>query len=131
MILVERHIIKKSNPLFNELDNLCFLSKNLYNSALYEIRQYFFEHKKYINWININNKFVDEKQENYYALPCKVSQQTLKMVDNNMKSFFNALKAKKSKPRLPKYLDIFRTIFYLVLPNDRQARRLIQFLFSF
>ena len=59
MILVERHIIKKSNPLFNELDNLCFLSKNLYNSALYEIRQYFFEHikllvKKHLKMVLLN-----------------------------------------------------------------------------
>ena len=126
MIFVERHIIKKSNPLFNELDNLCFLSKNLYNSALYEIRQYFFEHKKYINWIRINNKFVDEKQENYYALPCKVSQQTLKMVDNNMKSFFKALKAKKSKPRLPKYLDKINGRFIVIYTNQAISKKALK-----
>ena len=126
MILVERHIIKKSNPLYDELDNLCFLSKNLYNSALYEIRQYFFEHKKYINWININNKFVDEKQENYYALPCKVSQQTLKMVDNNMKSFFNALKAKKSKPKLPKYLDKINGRFVVIYTNQAISKKALK-----
>ena len=34
-----------------------------------------------------------------------MAQQTIKMVDNNMKSFFNALKARNSKPKLPKYLD--------------------------
>ena len=48
MILTERHIIKKSNSLYSELDNLCFLSKNLYNSALYAIRQYYFENKKIV-----------------------------------------------------------------------------------
>lgn len=105
MILTERHIIKKSNSLYKELDMLCFLSKNLYNVALYTVRQFYFENKKYINWINVNNQFIKEKQTDFYALPCKVSQQTLKMVDQNMKSFFNAIKAKNSKPRLPKYLD--------------------------
>ena len=38
MILSERHIIKQSNQYYKDLDNLCILSKNLYNSALYAIR---------------------------------------------------------------------------------------------
>ena len=118
MILTERHIIKKTNPLYKELDMLCFLSKNLYNSALYTVRQFYFENKKYINWININNQFIKDKQIDYYALPCKVSQQTLKMVDQNMKSFFNALKAKNSKPRLPKYLDKTKGRFVVTYTNQ-------------
>ena len=118
MILTERHIIKKTNSLYKELDMLCFLSKNLYNSALYTIRQFYFENKKYINWININNQFIKDKQTDYYALPCKVSQQTLKIVDQNMRSFFNALKAKNSKPRLPKYLDKTKGRFVVTYTNQ-------------
>lgn len=118
MILTERHIIKKTNSLYKELDMLCFLSKNLYNSALYIVRQFFFNNKKYINWININNKFTKENQIDYYTLPCKVSQQTLKMVDQNMKSFFNALKAKNSKPKLPKYLDKTNGRFVVTYTNQ-------------
>lgn len=118
MILTERHIIKKTNSLYKELDMLCLLSKNLYNSALYTVRQFYFENKKYINWININNQFIKDKQIDYYALPCKVSQQTLKMVDQNMKSFFNALKAKNSKPRLPKYLDKTKGRFVVTYTNQ-------------
>lgn len=118
MILTERHIIKKTNSLYKELDMLCFLSKNLYNSALYTVRQFYFENKKYINWININNQFIKDKQTDYYALPCKVSQQTLKMVDQNMKSFFNALKAKNSKPKLPKYLDKTKGRFVVTYTNQ-------------
>ncbi len=34
MKLVEQHIIKSNNKFYKELDNLCFLSKNLYNTAL-------------------------------------------------------------------------------------------------
>lgn len=118
MILTERHIIKKTNSLYKELDMLCFLSKNLYNSVLYTLRQFYFENKKYINWININNQFIKNKQIDYYALPCKVSQQTLKMVDQNMKSFFNSLKAKNSKPRLPKYLDKTKGRFVVTYTNQ-------------
>lgn len=118
MILVERHIIRKSNSLYKELDMLCILSKNLYNYALYTVRQYYFENKKYINWININNQFIKIKQSDYYALPCKVSQQTLKMVDQNMKSFFKAIKVKNNKPRLPKYLDKTKGRFLVTYTNQ-------------
>ena len=126
MILTERHIIKQSNSLYNELDNLCFLSKNLYNSALYAVRQFYFTNKKYFNWIKINNQFVSEKQQDYYALPCKVSQQTLKMVDQNMKSFFNAIKAKNSKPKLPKYLDKIKGRFVVTYTNQAISKKALQ-----
>ena len=126
MILTERHIIKQSNTFYNELDNLCFLSKNLYNSALYTVRQFYFTNKKYFNWIKINNQFVSEKQQDYYALPCKVSQQTLKMVDQNMKSFFNAIKAKNSKPKLPKYLDKVKGRFVVTYTNQAISKKALQ-----
>ena len=126
MILTERHIIKQSNTFYNELNNLCFLSKNLYNSALYTVRQFYFTNKKYLNWIKINNQFVSEKQQDYYALPCKVSQQTLKMVDQNMKSFFNAIKAKNSKPKLPKYLDKVKGRFIVTYTNQAISNKALQ-----
>ena len=123
MILSERHIIKKSNSLYSELDNLCFLSKNLYNSALYAIRQYYFESKKYLSWISVNHNFVKDKQVDYYALPCKVAQQTLKMADNNMKSFFKALKAKNSKPKLPKYLEKASGRYVVIYTNQAISKK--------
>lgn len=126
MILTERHIIKKINPLYSELDDLCFLSKNLYNSALYTVRQFYFTNKKYFNWIKVNNQFVNDKQQDYYALPCKVSQQTLKMVDQNMKSFFNAIKAKNSKPKLPKYLDKIKGRFVVTYTNQAISKTSLQ-----
>ena len=43
----ERHIIKKSNINYKEIDKLCFLSKNLYNYANYLIRQEFIKNKKF------------------------------------------------------------------------------------
>ena len=123
MILTERHIIKKTNSLYSELDNLCFLSKNIYNSALYAIRQYYFENKKYLSCVNVNNNFVKDKQVDYYALPCKVAQQTIKMVDNNMKSFFKALKAKNSKPKIPKYLDKTSGRYIVIYTNQAISKK--------
>lgn len=42
MILTEKHIYKPTHKYYAELDNLCFLSKNLYNATLYGVRQYYF-----------------------------------------------------------------------------------------
>ena len=57
MNLVERHIIKRNNIHYKELRKLLHLSKNLYNATLYEIRQYYFQNKKYLPYIDINRKF--------------------------------------------------------------------------
>ena len=90
MYLVEKHIITKNHSYYNECDSLCFRSKNLYNRGLYEIRQYFFEHGKYLIYTQNYQKMKNE--ETYKDLPTKVSCQTLKMLDQNFKSFFGILK---------------------------------------
>ena len=104
MRLTERHIFKKTHQDYKVLDNICFLSKNLYNSTLYDIRQYYFEHKKYISYPKLNKIFIQNKNKDYYNLPTKVSQNTMKMADNNFKSFFNYIK-KSLKSKIPNYLD--------------------------
>ncbi|TMC83080.1 MAG: transposase, partial [Chloroflexi bacterium] len=37
--LVEQHCISKSDPRYSVIDEAAFKSKNLYNAALYEMRQ--------------------------------------------------------------------------------------------
>lgn len=110
MILVECHQYSQSSKYFKELDNLCFLSKNLYNITLYHIRQHYFKDKKLINYVELNKLSNELFPNDYQALPAKVSQQVQKLVFNNFKSFFNLLKKKKNskydKPiSIPKYLD--------------------------
>lgn len=68
MLLTERHLIKKSNSLYAELDGMCFLSKNLYNYALYRIRQYYFESKKYLSYASLAKQLSTEKQIDYISL---------------------------------------------------------------
>lgn len=106
MILVEKHDIHKKSKHYNALDYFCFKAKNLYNSTLYAVRQYYFENKKYLSYANINKQFIKEHNPDYYALPTKVSQEVQRLVDKNFKSFFNHLKKKKGneKIRIPKYL---------------------------
>ena len=106
MYLTERHIIKNNK----ELDILCFNSKNLYNKALYLVRQHYFETKSYLDYFKLRKLMVTSKDEDYYSLPCKVSNETLRLLDRNFKSFFALLKKKKKneydKPiKIPRYLD--------------------------
>lgn len=101
---VEVHQVKPENKDYSELKHLCFLSKNLYNATLYAVRQHFFEHRKYLNYYDVNRQFTHENQPDYRALPAKVAKQTQMLVDQNFKSFFALLKDKDAKPRIPRYL---------------------------
>jgi putative transposase len=122
MLLVEKHIIDKYHKLYQEIDQLCFLSKNLYNKALYTVRQEFIstsklkeegkrERANYFNYYSINRQFIDNEDFDYYKLPGKISNQTLMMLDKNFKSFFALCKmyskdksSLNGRPKLPKYL---------------------------
>lgn len=112
MYLIEKHIIKKNNKFYTEIDKLSFLSKNLYNMSLYNIRQHYFNEKKFLSLKENYNLIKNIQKNDYESLPRKVSNQTLKQVDKNFKSFFNALKSYKknpkkfkSSPKIPKYKD--------------------------
>ena len=110
MILAEKHIYKPTHKYYAELDNLCFLSKNLYNSTLYNVRQHYFNTGDYKNYNQVNFEFTHNNQSDYRALPAKVAKHTQKLVDKNFKSFFILLKKKNQgkydKPiSIPKYLD--------------------------
>ena len=103
----------------NEFRNLKYLShiaKNLTNEAIYNIRQYYFNKKKYLSY-NENYKML-KNSENYKKLNSNMAQQILKEVDGSFKSFFGLLKLAKNgqydnkKIKLPKYLakDGFTTL---------------------
>lgn len=106
MILVEKHDIKRNSEYFKILDGLCFKAKNLYNATLYTVRQYYFDNKKYLPYVKVNQQFIKEQNADYYALPTKVSQQVQRLVDKNFRSFFNHLKKRKEGEaiRIPNYL---------------------------
>ena len=110
MKLVERHFIKKSSGDGKLLDQYLFLSKNLYNSAIFAIRQHYFTTKTYLNYYELEKQFKNSNQPDYIALPRKISQKVLMQVDEIFKSYFKALKSYKihpekflGKPKLPKY----------------------------
>ncbi len=90
------------------IDAAAFKSKNLYNATLYEIRQAFIHQGIYLNYSEMDKRM--QSHEAYRALPTKVSQQILRLLDKNWTSFFEALEAYKEdsskftgRPKLPKY----------------------------
>ena len=99
-----KHLSKKE---FRNLKYLSHVAKNLTNEAIYNIRQYYFNKKKYLSY-----------NENYKKLNSNMAQQILKEVDGSFKSFFGLLKLGKNgqydnkKIKLPKYLakDGFTTL---------------------
>ncbi len=108
MKLVEKHLIKPSKREWMEIDNLCFLSKNLYNCAVYQCRQAFFENRPIPRFNQLYHLL--KTSDDYQALPAKVSQLVIKQVAKSFKSYFACRQAwikDKSKflgqPKLPKY----------------------------
>src|SRR5579885_557323 len=108
MQLVEQHVIGRSDPRYKVIDEAAFKSKNLYNAANYEYRQAFIHEGRYLNYNEVQKRM--QSHEAYKALPAKVSQQILLVLDNNWKSFREALKAYYEdpskfleRPRPPKY----------------------------
>ena len=100
-----KHLSKKE---FRNLKYLCHIAKNLKNQAIYNVRQHYFNNKKYLSY-NENYKIL-KNSENYKKLNSNMAQQILKEVDESFKSFFALLKlAKKGqyngKIKLPNYLD--------------------------
>ncbi len=108
MQLVEQTIIHRGDSRYDVIDAAAFASKNLYNAALYEIRQAYIFGQVWLRYEEIYHRM--KTHEAYKALPAKVSQQVLKLLDKNWKGFFEATKAYEKdpsqflgRPKLPKY----------------------------
>jgi len=108
MQLVEQHVIDRHDPRYAVIDAAAFASKNLYNAALYEMRQAFIHQGRYISYNQLDKRM--QSHEAYKALPAKVAQWVLKGLVNNWKSFKEARESYRcdpskftGRPQLPKY----------------------------
>ncbi len=108
MKLTEQHVIDRKDPRFAVIDAAAFKSKNLYNAANYEIRQAFIHEGTYLDYNAMDKRM--QSHEAYKALPAKVSQQILMLLEKNWKAFFEARKSYEEdpsqftgRPKLPKY----------------------------
>ena len=100
MILVEQQIIKSNHPHFNELRELMSVSKSLYNMALYNVRQHYFESKnddsikyKFLSYVENWKKL--KTTEVFQSLDSHCGQEIIKLVDKGFKSFFTLICKKK------------------------------------
>ena len=108
-----RHLTKSEYKMLLEM---CRYSNNLYNCAVYEVRQHFFKTNKYIPYKKYYH--ICKLNENYKLIQAGVAQQTLKVVERSFKSFFALLKLKREgkyteKVCIPKYRkkgDMFNLI---------------------
>lgn len=110
MQLVEKHVVKQNSPFFAEIDAAAFASKNLYNLATYYQRQRFFAGEYAHNYVDLYNLLKTE--DAFGALPAKVAQQTLKLVDKCWKGYYAAVKEYRKapdkflgEPGIPTYKD--------------------------
>ena len=130
MQLVEKHIIRRTNKYYQEIDSIAFLSKNLYNATLFQIRQHFFKTKKLLSYPGLQKQFQDENHMDYRLLPSKVAQWTMKMAFQNFGAFFKSLRDYKKNPkkyqgmpRIPKYLDKKKGRYLLTFTNQAISKR--------
>ena len=134
---VEKHIIKSNNKYYNLLDEFCYKSKNLYNYANYNIRQEFVNNGKWIRYNDLDKLLKQEGNSfDYKNMPlATTSQQCLKLLDKNWKSFFQSIKDYNKnpdkylgRPKLPKYKSKnSRNILILTNQNCKISKNIIKF----
>lgn len=120
MKLVERHTIKKTNILYEDIDKLCFLSKNVFNSTLYVIKQAFINKEKIPTYFDLD-KLWRQGNIDYKALPyTQCSQQTMRCVYSLLKSFFSQIKSNKVNHHieLPRYKDSVKGRYKCIYTNQ-------------
>ncbi len=128
MQLVEQHVIDKADPRFDLIDAAAFAAKNLYNAALYEVRQAYIFDGRYLGNSEIYHRM--KHTDTYRALPCKVSNDVLRQLDKTWRAFFAALEAWKEdpskfvgRPRLPKYKHKTKGRYLLTYDIQAISRR--------
>ena len=106
---VEQQIIRRTHPLWNVIDEMCFNAKNLYNYANYIIRQEYINNKRYIPYKEMNFNLKTHQQ--YKDCMSQPANCVLRLIDKNWKSFFKSLKEYEKnpnkflgRPQIPKYL---------------------------
>ena len=119
---VEQQIIRKTHPLWNVIDEMCFNAKNLYNYANYIIRQEYIDNKRYIPYKEMNYNLKTHQQ--YKDCMSQPANCVLRLLDKNWKSFFKGLKEYEKKPnkflgrpQIPKYLKK-NGRFNWMIPNN-------------
>jgi len=111
---VEQHIIKD-----DRFKDWCVKAKNLYNQSLYYWRQSIFGNIQYFSEYELVGLMQEYNEDNFRALPANTSQQIIKVLFKNVKSWqksrkeyvknpFNFL----GRPKLPKYKKELSELYF-------------------
>ena len=128
---VEKHIIKKSHPYYSMFCEYTHLAKNLYNRANFLVRNEFTNTGKWLRYQELDKLLrQDVDYLDYKNMPeAQSAQQTLRLLDNNWKSFFNSVKdwsknkdKYSGRPKLPKYKPRNGKMVFM-LTNQRVKRK--------
>ena len=110
MYLTQSNVIRGlSKQEYTMLREMCQYSNNLYNVAVYTIRQHYFDTQQFLRYEE--NSPICKENENYGLLQAGVAQQILKVADRSFCSFFGLLHKVKSGDygskavRLPHYRE--------------------------
>lgn len=108
MIVAQKNKLSINEEDKGIVDKLSYHSARLYNSCVYNIRQYYFDNNAYLPFKQ-QYHYIKEN-ENFRLLINDSAQQILRMVDKNFRSFFSLLKLKQrgkysDKVKIPGYLD--------------------------
>ena len=102
---------------------LCKISKNLYNQALYVIKKELKENNKFLFYNDLNKLMKEmvnlEGKINYRLLKAQVSQQCLKIIDKGVKSYIKSIKdwskhkeKYRGMPKLPNYKKDYNLLVF-------------------
>ena len=107
-LTIKQQVKHLSKEDYMTIRKLCRIAKNLFNEAIYNVRQYYFTEGEFLKYEK--NYTLLKNSPNYKALNSNMAQQILKEVDGSFKSFFSLLKLAKHRKyaftgcKLPHYL---------------------------
>ncbi|MFX0152322.1 MAG: hypothetical protein ACFFAJ_16160, partial [Candidatus Hodarchaeota archaeon] len=78
-------------PHSDQLRQLCYTSKSLYNKANYLIKKELQQTKKWLRYLELNQQ-LKATSIHYRLLKAQTAQQILKVVDKNWSSYFKVIK---------------------------------------
>ena len=109
----EQHIITRNSKHYKMLMKKCHQAKNIYNHGNYLIRQKFIKEDLWLRYIELEQLVKNDLEyPDYWDWDlANSSQQVLRQLDKNWKSFFASIKDWKKhpdkytgRPKIPKYL---------------------------
>jgi len=119
---VERHIF----PFTEDLRELAFKSKNIYNLTTFIMRQNFIRNHKIINFPLMDKILKRDYPEAYKSLPAQTTQQILRVIEKDWKSFFKSNESYKSnpekfkkRPEIPNYKNKLKGLHTIWFTNQQ------------